>query len=593
MRGIHAIVLILSGSLGASMARGEQESPSPPSPEVPARSQRKEEPACTGQVIPSLVRDMESRIRRNSNDIKVLSEEIEATSKASKQNTGTIGRIQASLAAMSGALQEAGTKQGMARQIGAAEDRAVERAQALLERRAGRLSTELTREREAARQLTIEVGRLEAALRGTRSDLARTSRWVTVAVVAVALVCLGGLAYLATRVSRIGRKHRKLVVQLVELIRGRQALSPDPVEQDVVRAEPGSGSAQGTEAPLLPGSEPIPQVLLARQVLEVLVDGINRHRRVRPGAETGFALVGKVLGEGPHRRLLVNGLIQAGTEAAFSPGSVKFDRAFQQRELEMMQLLDQRACHIGDAHLHPGSLDTCSAGDLETDLGNVRASMTQEMVFVIATASGWRIRSEESLHVDGLKLDFFYLGKSSGYEYRRFVPEVIDEPVSQVNPALRAFAEAAPVRTRLDFASLRRLPGQDLRVTDMRLDGAELPCVELTHRAMGYKAAIVFGPDPLARPHVFVDTGAELVRYEPEFLNGGWSPLIWFTQIALEIEKEMACNTEVTPDENEGTAREGEPTSGEPKGGTETEDLRCPVAPSRRAAPARDGREEE
>ncbi|MBU0719175.1 MAG: hypothetical protein KJ749_13070, partial [Planctomycetes bacterium] len=180
---------------------------------------------------------------------------------------------------------------------------------------------------------------------------------------------------------------------------------------------------------------------------------------------------------------------------------------------------------------------------------NVRASVTQEMVFVIATAvnrahQAW---SNDSVFLDGLKLDFFYLGSASGYRYRKVIPKLVDEPILRVNPTLAAILEAAPVRLKLDMAALRALPNHDVALTELSpRDGEALPCIKLTHQALGYTAYIALGGKPKSPPKAFVDTGGEVLHFAPKFLNGSWTPLIWFTQIALEIEEEMAARNQET-----------------------------------------------
>ena len=288
---------------------------------------------------------------------------------------------------------------------------------------------------------------------------------------------------------------------------------------------------------------PIPRVQFLSGVIESLVAGINASRRRRGEVETGYALVGKIIGEGSSRTLIVSGLIDEGPGATRTCGHIKFDRPYQQDELCLLQLVDTNLMHIGDAHLHPGSMDRCSSGDHQTDTCNVRDSHSQEMVFVIVTkaplyGSG---RSGESLYHAGLKLDFFYLGKASNYEYSRFRPQVVRGEMTTVPDELRKFSDSDPVRTRLDLDNLRRLTTYRMAIRMLATEGQRSrPCIEMAHRTRGFKTFITFSVNPSQRPEVFVDTGSQVMQFQPDWLNGRWLPgLVWFTPIVLSVEREM------------------------------------------------------
>lgn len=309
-----------------------------------------------------------------------------------------------------------------------------------------------------------------------------------------------------------------------------------------------------TRVPHLAPVMDIPRVQFLSGVIDCLAAGINESRRRRGTVETGYALVGKILGEGPSRTVIVSGLIDEGPNSARSGGHHQADREYQQRELELLQLVDGEAMFIGDAHLHPGSLDTCSGGDYRTDLANVRASHSQEMVFVIATAESayWGVRSPHGLCRHGLTLHFYYLGKSSGYEYRRFRPEVIQSTALSVPIDLRRFAAGDPIRTRLDFDNLRRLTAYRMTVGELPADGQHSrPCIVMTHKTKGFKAMIAFSADPRQRPEVFVENDTQMMQFQPTYLNGGWTAgLVWFTPIVLDIEREMTGRPNVGTDSN-------------------------------------------
>ncbi len=368
--------------------------------------------------------------------------------------------------------------------------------------------------------------------------------------VAIALVALlgGCIAFMWVRLARLASGSSQAEVPFD---------SPDStVRQDIAdRASTNQSSVVDTRPLVSPTPRPtrqpaIPRVQFLSGVIDRLVKGINESRRQRGGVETGYALVGKILGDGPSRVMMVSGLIDEGPSSVRSGGHHQADRQYQQRELELLQLIDADAMFIGDAHLHPGSLDSCSAGDLRTDSANVRESHSQEMVFTIATVASTHRgnRSPDSLYHDGLKLDFYYLGKASAYQYRHFRPEVVDGAVISAAAELRGFAAADPVRTRLDFENLRRLANYHMGLVQQATsDQARRPCIVMKHKTGGFTAMIAFSADPRQRPDVFVEDNAhQVMQFQPSYLNGAWTPgLVWFTPIILDIEREMSARRSV------------------------------------------------
>ena len=380
-------------------------------------------------------------------------------------------------------------------------------------------------------------GRLSQQATVLDRTLERTRYLVTVLVLLIG----GCIAYLWVRLAQLAGKCGRLEAG----VEATPAVICTEPPAGTATSQPAAGSSRPKVAPV-PRERPaarIPRVTFLSGVIDRLVAGINESRRRRSNVETGYALVGKIIGEGSSRSFVVNGTIDEGPDAARSGGHHKADRDYQQRELELLQLVDGEAMHVGDAHLHPGNLDRCSGGDLRTDTGNVRDSCSQEMVFVIATASSahWSGRSTRSLYRGGLKLDFYYLGKASNYEYRHFRPEVVEGPALSVPVALRRFAAVDPIRACLDFDNLRRLTAYRMTVGELPGEGQRSrPCVEMTHGTRNFKTMIAFSADPRQRPEVFVDTGAEVMQFQPAWLNGGWAGLAWFTLIVLEVEREMA-----------------------------------------------------
>ena len=290
-------------------------------------------------------------------------------------------------------------------------------------------------------------------------------------------------------------------------------------------------------------SRKLPQIEFAEGVIRKMADGINAFRKRRHGVETGFALVGNIVGSGATRKIVVRGLVDAGPGTECSAGHVDFDRDYQTREIEKLRLIDWEVSHIGDAHLHPGAMDHCSGGDYQTDRANVLASNSQEMVFVIATDArahrGGQVRG--SMYVGGLKLDFFYMGVDSNSEYRAFLPTIAYGVAAlEVDDSLERFHDSDPVRVVLDFDNLRRLAGYSYRFTLCPMgDGHAGPCVEMTHKRLGFKLLILFGDSAFERPEVYVQIGEKIVQYDSEYIKSTPVEHLCFTQIALAAERDV------------------------------------------------------
>jgi len=294
-----------------------------------------------------------------------------------------------------------------------------------------------------------------------------------------------------------------------------------------------------------PAKAVMPVVQVCDAVIRNLAEEINRARALEPGVEHGFALVGRIDGDGEGRRIVVNGLIAAGAKARKSSGHVTFDRDFQQRELEKLQLLDGRASHIGDAHLHPGAMDRCSNGDRETDRKNVLASHTKEMVFCIITAAAehrWGASTDmSSIYVDGLKLDIFYLGSASNFEYSKVSVQCIAEPMLALPAMLEEMLSRRPEQARLDWLALRSLKDFSLRVLDIsEHPRISSPCIELTHQSEPWKLIIMPSELSDSPPVVLVDDGGDVRQLHDDFLAEKWTPHIWLTEIAFTAAEWMA-----------------------------------------------------
>ncbi len=286
----------------------------------------------------------------------------------------------------------------------------------------------------------------------------------------------------------------------------------------------------------------LPTILVNKGTLDALTAGINKSLRQNGRVETGYALVGKINGDERSRFITVCGLIDAGPDAKRCSGHVVFDRPYQQTELRLLQMVDTEVMHIGDVHLHPGAMDQCSEGDYHTDAANVCASRSQEMVFAIATvASAHRPeRLQNGFIHDGLKLDFFYLGKKSGYRYARVLPEIIDGHALIVPAQLRHFAEAFPERALLDFDNLRRLRNYRMAILQMPNDDGDIcPCIRMTHRTKRFQTIMIFTGQPRQPLDVLVKIGTNITRFQASYFDGRFSDLIWFTPIILDVERQL------------------------------------------------------
>lgn len=195
---------------------------------------------------------------------------------------------------------------------------------------------------------------------------------------------------------------------------------------------------------------------------------------------------------------------------------MRFDREYQQRQLTVLQALDARTGHIGDAHTHPGGMNECSSGDERTDVANARASASGEMVFVIATDLpdfGGRLGDRFNdatpgdnrwMQVANLRLNFFYLGKASGYRYRRIMPRLdSSEPVLEMPESLRSWSERSPLQFRLDLACLRSIPGWTLQLPEQ-----EPTCLVLTRREHDEQVIVFLDNYPVGLPRVYVRLSA-------------------------------------------------------------------------------------
>jgi len=275
-------------------------------------------------------------------------------------------------------------------------------------------------------------------------------------------------------------------------------------------------------------------VRMSGEALREVLQGVLRADRERPGLESGFALVGRIDHDESGRVMVINAVIDAGEAAEYSAGHVKFDRDHQQRELDLLRWVEPAASHLGDIHRHPGDMDHCSGGDYETDSQNVRASRTREMVFGIVTLGryGRWMRIAESLYSLGAKIDFYYLGFASDYQYRKVQIEVSDEPMVRVPDEVRRIAESGLIDP-LDWRCLRSLEGCAVGLSHVDLGEVSGTCVRV--RGEDETQVLAFpGQGEGGRPVVFVDREGDLCQFEPAWLVEHWTPQVWLTPLVLE-----------------------------------------------------------
>ena len=170
-------------------------------------------------------------------------------------------------------------------------------------------------------QLDRRVGRQEAAL---DTALRRTQYFV-----AVLLLLIGGsIAYLWVRLSQMAAKCDRLQECLESPVTTQpEKAAPSPATAASVGVDRKASSATTRQVAV----SGIPRVQVLAGVIDRLVAGINESRRRRGDVETGYALVGKITGEGASRLITVNGLIDEGPNSARSGGHHKADRDHQQR----------------------------------------------------------------------------------------------------------------------------------------------------------------------------------------------------------------------------------------------------------------------
>ena len=198
--------------------------------------------------------------------------------------------------------------------------------------------------------------------------------------------------------------------------------------------------------------------------------------------ETGGMFVGEY-SLGPEtctKTMTIRGFIEAGPKAEFSRSSILFDADYQAQRFRLLQLEHPSAANLGCAHVQPGTLDRCSAGDAVTDREAVHNSNSKALVFAIMTRNNTH-QAPSSVWYRELKFDFYLMAEETGFEYVAFKPELADLPLLESSRTVEELVAARGVSVPYDLMVMRHLPGLS-RTTLCIADSAETMGILLTSR---------------------------------------------------------------------------------------------------------------
>ncbi|KKW21194.1 MAG: hypothetical protein UY62_C0030G0008 [Parcubacteria group bacterium GW2011_GWF2_50_9] len=283
----------------------------------------------------------------------------------------------------------------------------------------------------------------------------------------------------------------------------------------------------------------IPQLVLSRQVIQALIKGTNSFRGTNPNVETGYALVGKRQVIGGVRQIVITGIIDAGPKSIKLPCFLQVDRPFQQRELEIMQCVDPEVEYLGDFHLHPGSMDHCSSGDRDTDRANAMESSSKELLFGIATVQANQPGSQvQGIDSGGLKLNWYYLGKASAYEYVEVRATVENMPCMQYSQSFRAYALSDLKRVALDIQILRSITGTKASFLYSDNEGRQHFILTMEHLYRPGKVLVEFSQETPGEVKFYFEKSGRIF----EAVAVGNSPYYngWLTPVVYGMLKDLA-----------------------------------------------------
>jgi len=257
--------------------------------------------------------------------------------------------------------------------------------------------------------------------------------------------------------------------------------------------------------------------------------------------EAGGMFVGEYLFDAPTgvATFRIRGFVEAGPQADFSAGSIQFDTEYQAAALRTLQSEHPAADNLGCIHRHPGSLDVCSSGDLETDREAVFDSGTKALVFGIITLGNSR-RLPSSLFYRDFKIDFYLMADETGLEYVPILPTVVDLPLFEPSPALVELHALRGAQAGFDLAVLKQLP--DLaQATLSQLDSAAGVLLTAKFNNLSQPLQVWVQPAGALRLFHQVEDGS---RHE---LQGPWTQAevgchVWLSQLLLKARAVLSAS---------------------------------------------------
>ncbi len=278
---------------------------------------------------------------------------------------------------------------------------------------------------------------------------------ITIGLLTVLVSSLHSIAGRALRVAELALRQRPVVGRSS----GTNGASSSPCMGEA-ETPPPALAAPGVGEPIASRTRSF-RVEVARDLLprihQYVTGFLEQHGAQN---EAGGMLVGEYLPDETGRNVTfrIRGFIEAGPNADFSAGSIQFDTDYQINALRALRLEHPDVDDIGCIHRHPGSLDLCSSGDLESDLEAIKASGTKALVFGIITLNNSR-RLRSSLFYRDFKIDFYLLAEETGLQYEPILPLVIDLPLVELSSTMADLQALRGPGLDMDLTVLRQLPG--------------------------------------------------------------------------------------------------------------------------------------
>jgi len=263
------------------------------------------------------------------------------------------------------------------------------------------------------------------------------------------------------------------------------------------------------------------RITITSETLQGMVETVDRAERVRPGLESGGALVGRVRcdADGNWQDVYVEGLLNAGNDVKYECAYFEEDRTAQESELERFRALDGRVSYLGDFHRHPGHMNSPSGGDYQTDAHNVCESFGKSLkggfVYVILTRHDGSCKG--GLIQDGWRADFYFMHRGM-LEYVSFQPRVVE---GGVRP--KAWQIPHLPRVRSELGGLRAF-AEIVRLDHLAKDGDGYLVVDVADPRWGDKRVLFFLAEnyPYDSPTVFLANREEMRAIDSRI--PAWSP---------------------------------------------------------------------